>query len=83
MRTQKIRARSGVANIGENIREARPRWFGNVERKTEQDGVWGPFKCYIMQMGVGEKALQRCKVQRYKRYEGVGGGPISRKKSVT
>ena len=31
----------------------------------------GPFKCYVMQMGVGEcqlfrkKALRRCKVQRY------------------
>ena len=26
-----------------------------------------------------EKSLRRCKVQRYKRYEGVGGGQISRK----
>ena len=30
----------------------------------------GPFKCYVTQMGVGcqivwEKALRRCKVQRY------------------
>ena len=36
-------------------------------------------------MGVGcqifwEKALRRCKVQCYLRYEEVGGGPISRKK---
>ena len=28
----------------------------------------------------GKKALRRCKVQCYLRYEGVGGGPISRKK---
>ena len=27
-----------------------------------------------------EKALRRCNVQRYWRYEGVGWGPISRKK---
>ena len=46
----------------------------------------GPFKCYVTQMGVGrclifqKKALRRCKVQCYLRYEGVGGGPISRKK---
>ena len=26
-----------------------------------------------------EKALRRCNVQCYQRYEGVGGGPISRK----
>ena len=50
----------------------------------------GPFKCYVTQMGVGgggckifrKKALRRYKVQCYLRYEGVGGGPISRKKSV-
>ncbi len=29
-----------------------------------------------------KKALQRCKVQCYLRYEGVGGGPISRKKTL-
>ena len=28
------------------------------------------------------KALRRRKVQRYYRYEGVGGGPISRKKAL-
>ena len=39
-------------------------------------------------MGVGgcqlfwKKALQRCKFQRYWRYEGVGGGTISRKKAL-
>ena len=31
----------------------------------------------------GKKALRRCKVQCYYHYERVGGGPISRKKSVT
>ena len=37
-----------------------------------------------MQMGRGpifwKKALRSCKVERYWHYEGVGGGPISRKK---
>ena len=28
-----------------------------------------------------KKALRRCKVQCYLRYEGVGGGPIFRKKN--
>ena len=28
------------------------------------------------------KALRRCKVQCYLRYEGVGGGPIFRKKAL-
>ena len=49
----------------------------------------GSFKCYVTQMGVGgwcqivrKKALRRCKVQCYLRYEGVGGGPIYRKKAL-
>ncbi len=33
--SEEIRAGSGVANISENIREARLRWLGHVERKTE------------------------------------------------
>ena len=37
--TEEIRARAGVANISEKIREARPRWFGCVERKTQEDVV--------------------------------------------
>ena len=41
MRNEEIRARAGVAKIrvSENIREARLRWFGHVERKTEEDVV--------------------------------------------
>ena len=48
----------------------------------------GPFKCYVMQMGVGDVTFSR-----KKRYEGVrfnvilrcewvGGGTISRKKAL-
>ena len=47
IRTEEIRARAGVANISETIREARLRWL--VERKTEQDGVttaWQVERCY-------------------------------------
>ena len=28
-----------MANISEQIREARPRWLGHVKRKTEEDIV--------------------------------------------
>ena len=31
IRTEEIRARAGVANIGEKIREVRPRWLGRKE----------------------------------------------------
>ena len=34
--TGEIRARAGVANIIENIREVRLRWLGHVERKTQE-----------------------------------------------
>ena len=35
-RNEVIRARGGVAKISEKIREARLRWLGHVERKTEE-----------------------------------------------
>ena len=49
----KVRERAGVANISEEIREARLRWLGHVERKTEEDIVKRRWKCvdtdrYIM-----------------------------------
>ena len=31
---EEIRARSGLTNIGQKIREARRRWLGHVERTT-------------------------------------------------
>ena len=37
--TEEIRARTGVANISEKIIDARLRWLGRVERKTEEDVV--------------------------------------------
>ena len=36
---EEIRARAGVANIGDTIREARLRWLGHVDRMTEEDVV--------------------------------------------
>ena len=39
IRNEEIRARSGVANISGNLREARVGWLGHVERKTEEDVV--------------------------------------------
>ena len=44
IRNEEIRARAGVANIGENIREARLRWLDHVERKTEEDVAMGRWK---------------------------------------
>ena len=38
------RAAAGVANISEKIREARLKWLGHVERKTEEDVVMGRWK---------------------------------------
>ena len=35
MRNEEIRARAGVANISGKITEARLRWLGHMERKTE------------------------------------------------
>ena len=39
MRNEEIRARAGVGNITETIREVRLRWLGHVERKTDDDVV--------------------------------------------
>ena len=39
IRNEEIGARAGAANTSENIREARLRWFGHVERNTELDVV--------------------------------------------
>ncbi len=39
IRNEETRSRSGVANMSEKIREARLRWLGHVERKTEEDVV--------------------------------------------
>ena len=42
--TEEIRARAGVANISYRIREARLRWLGHVERKTEEEVVTRTWK---------------------------------------
>ena len=40
IRNEEIRARAGVANMSEKIKEARLRWLGHVERTTEEHGRW-------------------------------------------
>ena len=49
--------------------------IGAIQVLRNADGGGG-FKIFQ------KKALPRCKVQCYLRYEGVGGGPISRKKAL-
>ena len=44
IRNEEIRARAGVANISEKIRDAKLRWLGRVERKTEEDIVMRTWK---------------------------------------
>ena len=53
------------------------------------DTGMGPFKCYIMQMGVGKgcvifqkKRYEGVRFNVIYRYKGVSGGPISRKKAL-
>ncbi len=44
IRNEEVKARAGVSNISEKIREARLRWLGHVERKTQQDVVMRTWK---------------------------------------
>ena len=44
IRTEEIRSRVCVANMSEKVREARLRWLGHVERKTEEDVVMRTWK---------------------------------------
>ena len=44
---EEIRARAGVANINARIGEARPKWLGLVERKTQEDVVIRTWKMEV------------------------------------
>ena len=44
IRKEEIRARAGVANISEKIREAILRWLGHLERKSDEDVVMRTWK---------------------------------------
>ena len=52
IRNEEIRGRAGVANISKTIIEARLRWLGLVERKTEEDVV---IRTWKMEVGVHRK----------------------------
>ena len=54
-----IRARAGVTNISEKIREARLRWLGHVERNTEE-GV--EIRTWKMEVG-GHRKIGRPKLR--------------------
>ena len=60
---EEIRAREGLANISKKIREARPRWLGHVERKTEGDVVTITWKMEVGGHRNIEKGLQREEAQ--------------------
>ena len=48
IRTEEIRARPGVANIIQKIRETSLlRWLGNVERKMEEDVAMRTWKIQV------------------------------------
>ena len=47
IRNEEIRARAGVANVGEKIREASLRWLGHVEGNTEEDVVMRTWKIKV------------------------------------
>ena len=59
IRNEEIGAGAGVANISETIREARRRWLGLVERKTEEDVVMRTWK---MEVG-GQRKIGRPKLR--------------------
>ena len=65
IRNEDIRARAGVANISEKIKEARLRWLGHVERMTDEDVVMRTWK---MEVGgyrkIGRLKLRWCDVIR-------------------
>ena len=44
IRNEEVKARAGVSNISEKIREARLRWLGHVERKSDEDVVMRTWK---------------------------------------
>ena len=72
IRKGEIRARTGVANISEKIREAKLRWLGHVERQTEEDVVMGT---WTMEVG-GHRKIGRPKLRWsdvIRRHEGETG----------
>ena len=46
-RNEEIRATEGETNKSETIREARLRWLGSVDRKTEEDVVMRRWKMEV------------------------------------
>ena len=47
IRNEDVRARAGVPNISEKIRQGILRWLGHVERKTEEDVVMRTWKTEV------------------------------------
>ena len=65
IRTEEIRARAGVTNICKKIREARRRWLGCVERKTEKDVVMRTWKMEVRGHRNTKTDVERCYTERH------------------
>ena len=61
-RTQEVRARAVVGNIRKNVREARPRLLGHVERPRDEDVVMRTWKMGVSghRNGMTETDVERC-----------------------
>ena len=59
IKNEGIRARTAIANISHNIREARLIWLGHVERKTEDNVVVRTWKIKVG----GHRNLRRPKLK--------------------
>ena len=72
-RIEKMRSWAGVANMSKKIREARLRWSGHLERKTEDEVVMRTWKIEVSGFRmVGRKKLRWSDViKRYMKEKGV------------
>ena len=59
IRNEEIRSRAGATKINARIGEARLRWLGHVERKTQEDVVMRTWKTEMVRT-CGEKDRATC-----------------------
>ena len=71
IRAEEIKSRAGGwLTLCEKIREARLRWLGHVERKTQEDVVLGTWKMEVSGLcKIGRPKMLRKKRQRRQEYK--------------